>query len=89
MRFTQKDAEKRLERLARLRPLPDGFKWSLSTYNPGDGRRYQFTIIKEPNYGEVACFPRHGHYRSKDFQNYLTGFFDAIEDLQWAIDKAK
>lgn len=89
MQFTKKDAELRLERLARLKPLPKGFKWSLSICDPGDGRRYQYNIIDESNYGEKASFPRYGHYKPKDFQNYLIGFFDALEDLPWSLNRLK
>jgi len=81
-RTTKKYLEGRFQRFARQVPAPEGYHWTLSCYNPGDGRnRYQIQLIRDANYGEAMSFPHGGHWPTGDFNSYLDGLLAGIEDV--------
>lgn len=74
--------EKRVARLASmLRPeVKDSIQVRLSCYNPDNANRYQIELVHKNTGKEIISLPKWGHYRAIDFDRYLEGFLDAIEE---------
>jgi hypothetical protein len=85
MRRNAKYFEARTERLRRSIKVHEDVNLVLSSYSPGDGKRYQIQFV-DKNSGEKMSLPSWAHLKTDPFDWYLTGLLDAIECLDKKID---
>jgi len=70
----------RLERMLNDK-VKDRIELKLSCYKPDGNSRYQIEVT-DKKLKKIICFlPRGSHYRINDFDKYIEGFLDAIEEL--------
>jgi len=78
---TKKDREIRVNRLRLDLDLPKDATVTLESMDPGDGRRYQISIDweKDGKRNQITM-PRNYHMRTKDFDCFLDGILEVIEE---------
>lgn len=72
---------KRFEYFTMCVKPPNGHRWVLASANPGDGRRWQIHLVNDDSGNIVRCYPRHGHWKTSDFSDYLEGMIDMADEM--------